>query len=82
MSEKLCVFCDHLSINIECERGYYEGDVYPHGFIRCLQGYWSLEPAEGVKGAFSRGSLAQAIQLAKTCEQYSPPGATIAWTQK
>lgn len=77
MSEKLCVFCDHLSLNLEVEYGYYEGEVYPHGNIRCLKGYWKLEHGEHDRPVrFTQGELAKAIQEARTCADYSPPKAT------
>lgn len=85
MADKLCVFCDHLSLNCDVEHGYYEGDVYPSGTVHCLKGHWEIATNRyGAHGArspytaipFGRGELAEAIQTAKTCADYSPPASS------
>lgn len=80
MADKLCVFCDHLSLNCEVEYGYYEGDVYPSGNVHCLKKHWTLGTNKFAGGdpdynyiRFNKGELADAIQTAKECPDYSPP---------
>lgn len=81
MAEKLCVFCDHLNFGIYGYTDSYEGDVVGGGQIKCGKGHWCMERSKydmpdferdpGI--TFTKGELAEAIQKAKTCPDYSPP---------
>lgn len=92
MSEKLCVFCDHLAFVTDgCVGDYYAGDVIYSAGVECLKGKWTIggsagdQPfngydhkrrSQGFEIHFAKGDLADAIQTAKTCPHYSPPNAT------
>lgn len=70
-AEKLCVFCNHLDAQTDYDRGYYEGDCYPSGQLNCGKGHWVVEWGGDSFVNFRRQDLAEVIQMAKTCRDYS-----------
>jgi hypothetical protein len=81
MSEKLCVFCEHMTWGLYGYSDYYEGDVLDGGKVECGRGHWTMRQERydyfGRRGLepvlFAKGVLADAIQTAKTCPDYQPP---------
>jgi hypothetical protein len=81
MSEKLCVFCEHMEWGIYGHSDYYEGDVLNGGQVACGKGHWCMQQEkfdyfwrDGLTPMkFAKGALAEAIQTAKKCPDYQPP---------